>query len=45
MLQEARQIHCVSKYGKHTKALSICISHNVGERDERDATVGKKDGF
>lgn len=42
MPQEARQIRCVSKYGKHAKALSISISQSDGEWDERDATVGKK---
>lgn len=46
MPQEARQIHRVSKYRKHAKALSIRISQNIGEWDERDAAVGgKKDGF
>lgn len=46
MPQEARQIHRVSKYRKHAKALSIRISQNIGEWDERDAAVGgKQDGF
>lgn len=46
MPQEARQIHRVSKYRKHAKALSIRISQNIGEWDERDAAVGgEKDGF